>query len=112
MRTNTQTSRRIARVLAVALLPLLLSLPGACACRASTGPQVTHKGVGVVVAVAPEKSRIKIQHDTIEGYMEAMTMWFTVKDASMLQGIAPNDKIEFTITEEDSADVITEIKKV
>jgi protein SCO1/2 len=113
VRTNTHASRRILRALAVALLPLVLSLPGACASRASTGkPQASHKGVGVVVAVAPEKSRIKIQHDAIEGYMEAMTMWFTVKDASMLDGIAPNDKIEFTVTEEDSADVVTELKKI
>jgi Cu/Ag efflux protein CusF len=38
-------------------------------------------------------------------------MWFSVKDKSMLDGIASNDKVEFTVTEEDSADVITELKK-
>jgi Cu/Ag efflux protein CusF len=111
VRTHTHTSRRVLRALAVAFLPLVLSLSGACASRASTGQRVSHKGVGIVVAIAPEKSRIKIDHEAIEGYMEAMTMWFSVKDKSMLDGIASNDKVEFTVTEEDSADVITELKK-
>lgn len=77
---------------------------------AATG--ATHKGRGVVVVVNVEKSRVKINHEKIEGFMEAMTMWFDVKDAAMLSGIAPSDKVEFTITEETSADVITELRKL
>jgi len=44
--------------------------------------------------------------------MDAMTMWFEVKDPKLLQGIDVNDRIEFVVTEEASADVVTEIKKV
>lgn len=77
---------------------------------AATG--ATHKGRGVVVVVNAEKSRVKINHEEIEGFMGAMTMWFDVKDRGMLNGIAPGDKVEFTITEEASADVITELRKI
>lgn len=100
------------RAIAGLALALVLVLPAACSASSKPKQRVSHKGVGVVVAINMEKGRVKIQHETIEGYMEAMTMWFDVKDASMLSGLQPNDKVEFTITEEESADVITEIRKV
>ena len=71
----------------------------------------THQGVGVVVAIDAAKGRVKIKHEEIKGYMDAMTMWFRVKDKAMLESIAPNDPVEFTITEEDAGDVLTELKK-
>ena len=95
------------------VLLLVLPLLAACASDASRAqkPPATHQGVGVVVDVNAEKGRIKINHEKIEGFMEAMTMWFTVKDPAMLQGLQPNDKIAFTIAEEESADLIVEIRK-
>lgn len=72
----------------------------------------SHRGTGVVVALDAAKGRVKIQHQKIEGYMDAMTMWFEVKDPKLLEGLAPNDRVEFVVTEEASADVVTEIKKV
>lgn len=99
---------------AVGIVALALSLPAACAAlhhRGSAAP-VAHRGRGLVVAVNAEKHRVKIDHEAIEGYMEAMTMWFDVKDPKLLDGLAPNDKIEFVVTEEDAADVVTEIKKI
>ena len=99
---------RAVRALGLALMVVFVSLSAACA--KSKAP-VTHRGVGVVVAVDAAKARVKINHEAIEGWMDAMTMWFDVKDAKMLEGIAPNDKIEFVVTEEESADVVTEIRK-
>ena len=93
---------------------LALSIQG---CSRTGGEQhaeasgATHKGVGVVVEVDAAKGRIKINHEEIAGYMDAMTMWFRVKDKAMLEGIAPNDRVEFTITEMDAGDVLTELKK-
>ena len=91
------------------VLPLLVAC-GSDASRAQK-PPVTHQGVGIVVDVNVEKSRIKLNHEKIEGYMEPMTMWFPVKEPALLQGLQPNDKVAFTVAEEESADVIVEIRK-
>jgi Cu/Ag efflux protein CusF len=101
----------VARLVAVLVVSVSLALPSACA---APEPQqrVTHKGRGTVVAVNLEKSRIKLDHEKIEGYMDPMVMWFDVKDASLIRDLAPNDRVEFTVTEEDAADVITEIHKI
>jgi Cu/Ag efflux protein CusF len=97
-------------------LVLLLVLPLAVAACASEAPRaqkppVTYQGVGVVVEVNVDKARVKINHEKIEGKMEAMTMWFPVKDPALLQGLQPNDKVAFTVAEEESADLIVEIRK-
>lgn len=109
MTATALAARRAA--LALFLAASLLSLPVACASRKAAAG-ATHRGVGTVVAVNLEKNRIKIDHEKMEGYMDAMTMWFDVKDAAMLGGLAPNDRVEFTVTEEEAADVITEIRKI
>jgi Cu/Ag efflux protein CusF len=98
-------------------LVVLVAVPFLASCEAHSSSTAavagaTHKGRGVVVVVNVEKARIKINHEKIDGFMEPMTMWFDVKDASMLSGIAPSDKVEFTITEEAAADVITELRKI
>ena len=72
----------------------------------------SQRGTGVVVALDANKGRVKIQHEKIDGYMDARTMWFDVKDPKLLEGLAPNDRVEFVVTEEASADVVTEIKKL
>ncbi len=102
-------SLRAGGVLALALLLGGLLFSSACA---KPKAAVTHRGVGVVVEINTAKSRVKIDHEAIEGWMEAMKMWFDVKDAKMLEGLAPNDKVEFVVTEEESSDVITEIRKI
>lgn len=97
---------------AVVAVVFAFALSAACASsRASKASGASHRSVGVVVAINQEKGRVKLNHEAIDGYMEAMTMWFDVKDPKMLEGLAPNDKVEFVVTEEDSADVVTEIKK-
>lgn len=110
MRLSIHPSRP-AGALALAVAACVLSLTAACAKQQPSGPRPTHKGVGVVVAVDVAKSRVKINHENIEGWMDAMTMWFDVKEAKMLDGISPNDRVEFVVTEEESADVITELRK-
>ena len=92
----------------------VLTLGAACASRAAEphGAGASHRGTGVVVALDATKGRVKIQHEKIDGYMDAMTMWFDVKDSKLLEGLAPNDRVEFVVTEEASADVVTEIKKL
>ena len=71
----------------------------------------SYHGVGVVKSLNPKAPAIEIDHEDIEGLMPGMQMEFPVTDASILNGIAVNDHIDFTL--EDNAGVmrITAIKK-
>jgi len=44
---------------------------------------------GEVLAIKPDKSEVQVKHDEVKGFMDAMTMWFTIKDPRLLDGIAP-----------------------
>jgi Cu/Ag efflux protein CusF len=98
---------------AIAALALLLTM--ACSSRASAPAlqsSASHTGIGVVVAINAEKGKIKINHEKIEGFMEAMTMWFHVRDRSLLDGLAPDDRVQFTVVEMDEGHEITQMKKL
>ena len=56
-----------------------------------------YEGIGVVIAVLPRKSRVIVDHEEIEDFMAAMEMSYMVSPATLLQGIAPGDKVRFTI---------------
>ena len=69
-----------------------------------TGPAAavqsnSYHGEGVVKKVFPNPKApaIEIDHGDIDGLMQAMQMEFPVTDASLLNGIAVNDRIDFTI---------------
>lgn len=48
-------------------------------------------------AVNPEGPAIEIDHEEIAGLMPAMQMEFAVTDANVLNGLAVNDRIDFTV---------------
>ena len=56
-----------------------------------------YKAVGVVKAINLKAPAIEIDHGDIEGLMPAMQMEFPVTDASLLNGLAVNDRIDFTV---------------
>lgn len=58
---------------------------------------------GVIRRLVPEGRVAVIKHETIPGYMEAMTMPFQAKDAAELKGLGVGDKVAFrlTVTEDD-----------
>lgn len=81
-----------------------------------TGPAAavaanTYEGVGVVKSINTKTPAIEIDHQDIEGLMPAMQMEFPVTDASLLNGIAVNDKIDFTIESAKGDMKVTAIKK-
>ena len=84
---------------------------------APSGPAaagVTSKGYpgeGTVKAIDPNARTIEIDHGDIEGLMPAMQMEFDVTDAAMLNGIAVNDRIDFTVEDHAGTMRITAIKK-
>lgn len=52
---------------------------------------------GNVISLEPEKKRAKIQHENIPGFMDAMTMSFTVKDDANYSRLQPGDHVEATL---------------
>lgn len=56
-----------------------------------------YKAEGVVKAINPKGPAIEIDHGDVEGLMPAMQMEFPVTDANLLNGLAVNDRIDFTI---------------
>ena len=56
-----------------------------------------YKAAGVVKALNPKGPAIEIDHGDVEGLMPGMQMEFPVTDANLLNGLAVNDRIDFTI---------------
>ena len=85
---------------------LLLAVVAASACSAPPPPASVREFplTGEVLAVKPDRSEVQVRHDEVKGFMDAMTMWFTIKDPGSLDGIAPGDLISATLvlTAEDS----------
>jgi Cu/Ag efflux protein CusF len=71
----------------------------------------SYKGVGTVKSLNPKAPAIEIDHGDIEGLMPAMQMEFPVTDASLLNGIAVNDRIDFTVESGAGEMKVTAIKK-
>src|SRR5678816_1984460 len=73
----------------------------------------SYQGVGVVKAVYPNPKApaIEIDHGDIDGLMPAMQMEFPVTDRNLLNGIAVNDRIDFTIEAAKGEMKVSAIKK-
>jgi Cu/Ag efflux protein CusF len=81
-----------------------------------TGPAAavqshTYQAVGVVKALNPKRPGIEIDHEDIVGLMPAMQMEFPVTESSMLNGVAVNDRVDFTIENGTGEMRIVAIKK-
>ena len=73
----------------------------------------SYHGTGVVKAVYtnPKAPAIEIDHGDIDGLMPAMQMEFPVTDPHLLDGIAVNDHIDFTIDAAAGQMKVSAIKK-
>jgi protein SCO1 len=67
---------------------------------------------GQVLEVDPAKKLATIKHEDIKGFMPAMTMPYAVKDAKVLDGLAPGDLINATLSVDSTGVFVTNIKKV
>jgi len=74
------------------LLVLLLAV----ACQ-RTEPTGTFIGRGVVKDILPKERQVIIAHEAIPGFMDAMTMGFEVKEERLLEGIAKDQEVTFTV---------------
>lgn len=73
----------------------------------------SYHGVGVVkhVFTNPKAPAIEIDHGDIDGLMPAMQMEFPVTDPHLLDGIAVNDRIDFTVDATAGQMKVTAIRK-
>lgn len=72
----------------------------------------TVSATGVVQQVDTALGKVKIAHDPIQALgWPKMTMFFRVKDAAVLQGVAQGDAVRFELEKEPTGMVITRIEK-
>ena len=88
---------------------------GAAATNAVTAPaasQKTFQVKGVVKEVIPARSQVRVQHEKIPDYMDAMTMLFDVKDTNELADLQPGDDISFRMIVTDDDGWIDQVKRL
>src|SRR5215813_12993158 len=96
------------KTIAASSAAVLLTLATA-ACR--PGPTI-YQAKGVIQEVSPEQKKVKIAHEKIPGYMDAMTMLLDVKQADELKGLQPGDQVSFRMLVTDNDGWIDQLKKL
>jgi Cu/Ag efflux protein CusF len=66
---------------------------------------------GIVEKIAPDRHTATIHNETIPGYMDEMTMDFSVHNTNELNGISPGEKITFTVIVSTNDEWIENIKR-
>jgi len=114
---------RASRVIIVFATLIVLSACGAPPTNKQSAPTPTgpaaavqtnsYHGEGVVkkIFTNPKAPAIEINHGDIDGLMPAMQMEFPVTDPSILNGIAVNDRIDFTVESASGQMKVIAIKK-
>jgi protein SCO1/2 len=67
---------------------------------------------GVVKSVLADGKGVRIAHEDIPGFMQAMTMDFEVRNPALLTGIQPEDAIDFTIEKTLESLYITALNRI
>ena len=71
----------------------------------------TYQLTGQILVVKPETKEVLVKHEDIPGFMPAMTMPYTVSDASILKGRAAGDLITATLKVAPDGAYLTAITK-
>ncbi len=77
--------------------------------EASSEP-IYYDAVGTIITIINE-DHVKIEHDEIPGFMNAMTMNFEVKDPSLLQDLEPGMDVRFRVAVVDRDVYIDQIER-
>jgi len=67
---------------------------------------------GTILELLPAEKSVRIKHEAIPGYMDAMTMPFDVKDTNELAGLEAGDGISFRLTVTEREGWIDQLKKL
>lgn len=68
-----------------------------------------HALTGLVVKVDPAQRSLVISCEAVPGYMEAMTMPFTVREAKMLDGLQPGAVVDFSLVVDGDSSYVEDI---
>lgn len=72
----------------------------------------TYEAVGQVISIDTTNNTITIAHGDIPGLMSAMSMGYSVKDSTLLEGIQPQDSVQFELTEDQGELWVSKIHKM
>jgi len=81
------------------------------AAAAKTNLQI-YQVKGVIKELFPERKKVKIAHEEITNYMEAMTMMLDVREARELVGLQAGDTVSFRMLVTDDDGWIDQLKKI
>ena len=93
-------AREVRRALFLAAGISLFSGLAACSSPKPAQPQTSEQKpqryalAGRVVSVNPASRQVVVDHGDIPGFMSAMTMGYSVKDANLLAPLSPEDQIK------------------
>ena len=102
---NRSSTRRCLLILGV------LASHWLTACQQQPEQQV-FTGQGVVKSVVANGKGVRIAHEDIPGFMQAMTMEFEVKDPAFLSGIQAENVVTFTIEKTSQSLYITALTRI
>ena len=97
-------------ILGFAIVVVTLTMTG-CNKTGNDAKEKVYDVKSKVVAIEADKKRVKLDHEEIPGYMKAMTMFFTVEDAKMLDGLKDGDDVHGKLRVKDGTSVLIELKK-
>ncbi len=80
--------------------------------RPGAAPAGVYAVTGVVRELRDGGSNVMIRHETIPGYMAAMTMPFTVRDPREVASVRPGDQVTFRLLVGDDESWIDSVKRV
>ncbi|HEY7138585.1 MAG TPA: copper-binding protein [Methylomirabilota bacterium] len=66
---------------------------------------------GIVRSVIPKLGAVFLTHEAMPGLMDAMTMGFEADDPKLLDGLAPGDRVRFTVRRDGERLVLVMIEK-
>ena len=101
---------RARSVLFPAVVSLCVALAAAGCSKAPERRTFTLQGQ--VLSLEPARKLLTVKHEEIKGFMPAMTMPYEVRDAKLLDGLAPGDLINATLVVESNGAYLSAIKKV
>jgi Cu/Ag efflux protein CusF len=74
-------------------------------------PEKQYDIKGTVVAVAPDKQSVTLDHEEIPGLMKAMKMDYQVDNPKLLENLKPGDKVQGRMKAESGKYTITQLEK-
>ncbi len=106
---------RVFSGLLVVLIAAFLAPVSGCHKASAPATAATNSGIkqfhvrGIVVSTDAAKGEVTLDTEAIPGFMDAMTMPYTLRDASIISELHPGDTVTATLLASDTSDVLDQI---